>query len=44
VIFEFTVPASVVVDSIGSKLASMIEYQLPQRTEPQEFVYQLIDY
>src|SRR5690606_22636720 len=43
-IFEFAVPASVVVDSVGSKLAAMIEYQLPHGTEPPEFVHQLIDY
>jgi hypothetical protein len=44
VIFEFAVPASVVMDSVGSKLAAMIEYQLPQGTKPPEFFYQLIDY
>jgi len=43
-IFEFTVSASVVVDSVGSKLAAMIEYQLPHGTEPPEFVHQLVDY
>jgi hypothetical protein len=44
VIFDFTVPASIVVDSVGFKLASVIEYQLPHGTKPPEFVYQLIDY
>jgi hypothetical protein len=29
---------------MGSKLASMIEYQLPQGTKPPEFIHQLIDY
>ena len=43
-IFEFAVPASVVMDSVGPKLAAMIEYQLPQGTEPPEFFYQLVDY
>lgn len=43
-ILRKTVPASIVMDSVGSKLASMIEYQLPQGTKPPEFVYQLINY
>ena len=42
-IFEFAAPAAVVVNSVGSKLASMIHYQLPQRTEPPIPLNHLID-
>src|SRR5512137_508828 len=43
-IFEFAAPTTVIVNSVGSKLAPMIHYQLPQWTEPPIPFNYLIDY
>jgi len=44
VTFEFAAPTTIIVNSVGSKLASMIHYQLSQRTEPPIPFNHLIDY
>ena len=43
-IFEFAAPTTVIVNSVGSELAPMIHYQLPQWTEPPIPFNHLIDY
>jgi len=43
-IFEFAAPTTVIVNYVGSKLAPMIHYQLPQWTEPPITFNHLIDY
>ncbi len=43
-IFEFAVPTTVIVNSVGSELASVIQHQLSHRAEPPIFIHQLIDY
>ena len=43
-IFEFASPTTVIMNSVGSELAPMIHYQLPQWTEPPVPFNHLIDY
>ena len=43
-IFEFAAPTPIIVNSVGSKLAPMIHYQLVQWTEPPITFNHLIDY
>jgi len=44
VILEIALPAPIIMDSMDTKLAAMIEYQLFHRTKPPILLHQLIDY